>query len=139
MMRTLETNRGFSLIELMVVVVILGIIATIALPSYREYVLRGNRAEGQALLTEAAARQERFYAQNAAYLTDNANRSRLGVNEQRYADLYTLTIGTAANDGGYTLTAVQSFGDTACGNLTLNARGERGRTGSGKSVDDCWR
>ncbi|MFN3581471.1 MAG: type IV pilin protein [Pseudomonas sp.] len=134
----LRANRGFTLIEIMIVVVILGVLAAIALPSYREYVLRGNRSEGQSLLVEAAARQERFYAQNNAYVTDNANRARLGVNEARYANLYALSVGTAANDGGYTLTATQRFSDADCGNLTLNARGDKGRTGS-KALDECWR
>ena len=132
------SQRGFTLIEVMIVVVIVGILAAIALPSYREYVLRGNRAQGQALLMEAAARQERFYAQNGAYLTDNANKSRLKVNEGAYDELYVLSVGSAADDGGYTLTATQQFSDAGCGNLTLNARGIKGESGT-KSVDDCWK
>ncbi|SDR77301.1 type IV pilus assembly protein PilE [Halopseudomonas xinjiangensis] len=130
-------QRGFTLIEVMIVVVIVGILAAIALPSYREYVLRGNRAQGQALLMEAAARQERFYAQNSAYVTDNANKGSLNVNEGAY-DLYVLSVGSAANDGGYTLTATQQFGDTGCGNLTLDARGNKENTGS-KAWADCWK
>lgn len=130
---------GFTLIEVMIVVAIVGLLATIALPSYREYVLRGNRTEGQALLMDAAARQERFYAQNTSYVTSNTDRSKLQVNETKYARLYDLSVGTSSGDGGYTLTASQKFGDTACGNLTLNARGDKGRSGSGKSTDECWR
>lgn len=135
----MKTNAGFTLIEVMIVVVIVGILASIAYPSYREYVLRGNRTEGQALLMDAAARQERYYAQNNTYLTDNSKRAGLQVNEARYERLYDLSIGTAANDGGYTLTATQKFGDTDCGNLTLDARGNKGRTGTGKTADECWR
>lgn len=134
-----KSNRGFSLLEVMIVVVIVGILASIAYPSYREHVLRGNRVEGQALLMEAAARQERFYAQNNSYVTSDTNRSQLNVGESKYAKYYTLSVGQTANDGGYTLTATQQFGDSACGNLTLNARGEKGRTGSGKTQEECWR
>ncbi|HBP5388065.1 TPA: prepilin-type N-terminal cleavage/methylation domain-containing protein, partial [Pseudomonas aeruginosa] len=56
----MKSNRGFTLIELMIVVVIIAILAGIAYPSYDEYVKRGNRTEGQALLSEAAATQERY-------------------------------------------------------------------------------
>jgi type IV pilus assembly protein PilE len=134
----LRTSYGFTLIELMIVVAIVGILAAVAYPSYREYVLRGNRTEGQSLLVEAAARQERFYAQNNSYLTDNANRARLGVNEARYLDFYTLAVSQVANDGGYTLTASQQFNDADCGNLTLNAAGVKGNSGS-RAIEDCWR
>lgn len=135
----LKASRGFTLVELMIVVAIVAILAAVAIPSYREYVLRGNRTEGQSLLVEAAARQERFFAQNNAYLTDDANRGRLGINEARYAKYYTLTVNQVVNDGGYTLTATQQFDDTDCGNLTLNARGEKGRSGGGKTLEQCWR
>lgn len=135
----LRASKGFTLIEVMIVVAIIGILAAIAYPSYREYVLRGNRAEGQSLLVEAAARQERFYAQNNAYLVNDANRARLGVNEPRYARLYTLGVSQVNNDGGYTLTATQRFNDIDCGNLTLNARGDRGRSGTGRTLEECWR
>jgi len=133
-----QRYRGFTLIEVMIVVAIVAILAAIALPSYREYVLRGNRTQGQSLLMEAAARQERFYAQNSAYVTDNANKGSLQVNEGNYDEFYVLAVSTAANDGGYTLTATQQFGDVDCGNLTLNARGTKGNSGT-KSADECWR
>ena len=62
----MKKTAGFTLIEMMIVVAIIGILAAIAYPSYQEYVLRGNRSEGQALLNDAAARQERYFAQNNA-------------------------------------------------------------------------
>ncbi|HFX0715601.1 TPA: pilus assembly protein PilE, partial [Pseudomonas aeruginosa] len=48
-------------------------------------------------------------------------------------------VDTVANDGGYRLIANQAFNDLDCGNLTLTANGEKGRTGSKKSVAECWR
>ena len=56
-------SAGFTLIEVMIVVVIIGILASIAYPSYNEYVKRGNRTEGQVFLSDAAARQERYSSQ----------------------------------------------------------------------------
>ncbi|WP_312358484.1 type IV pilin protein [Stutzerimonas balearica] len=137
-------SKGFTLIELMIVVAIVGILAAIAYPNYIEYIQRSNRTEGQALLNDAAASQERFFAQNNTYVTNQANIARLGLRNTNGTTVtsdngkYRLTVGSVANDGGYTLTATQQFGDTACGNLTLNAVGIRGRTGS-KAVESCWK
>lgn len=61
-MRTRQ--KGFTLLEMVVVVAVIGILLGIAIPSYQNYVIRSNRTEGQALLSDAAARQERYYSQN---------------------------------------------------------------------------
>ncbi|WP_312256387.1 type IV pilin protein [Stutzerimonas nitrititolerans] len=137
--------KGFTLIELMIVVGIVGILAAIAYPNYTEYVQRGNRSEGQALLSDAAASQERFFSQNNSYVTTAADIAKLGMRNTSGTTVtsdtgkYTLTVATSANDGGYTLTATQHFGDATCGNLTLNALGVKGRTGSEKTVEQCWK
>ena len=140
-MKSGKLLQGFTLVELMVVVAIIAILATVALPSYNEYVQRGHRSEGQALLNDTAALQERFYAQNFAYVTATADiATKLKGKTSSPTGKYNLTLGAgAATDGGYLLTATQQFSDTACGNLTLNALGVRGRTGSGKTVAECWR
>lgn len=141
-----KKTAGFTLIEMMIVVAIIGILAAIAYPSYQEYVLRGNRSEGQALLNDAAARQERYFAQNNAYVTQ-ANIARLGMRNTSGTTVtsdtgkYALTISSPNNSGGYLLTATPQGAqakDTKCGNLTLNAMGTRGVSGS-TSVNDCWK
>lgn len=135
-------QTGFTLIEMMVVIVIVGILASIAYPSYTEYVKRGNRTEGQALLSDAAARQERYFNQNNAYVTTAADISKLGMNlssNKSATGKYVFSVSKVDGDGGYTLTATQQFGDTKCGNLTLTANGVRGATASGASASDCWR
>ncbi len=144
-----RTERGFTLIEMMIVVAIIGILAAIAYPSYDEYVKRGNRTEGQALLSDASARQERYFGQNNAYITSDADIAKLGLKNGNTSETgkYELAVEVITDggspprpiDGGYTLTAKQKFGDTKCGNLTLNALGAKDRSGSGKTAAECWR
>ncbi|OHC27684.1 MAG: pilus assembly protein PilE [Pseudomonadales bacterium RIFCSPLOWO2_12_59_9] len=145
---------GFTLIELMIVVAIIGILAAIAYPSYQEYILRSNRTEAQTLLSDAAARQERFYAQNNFYITTQATINGLGLRNtsgvapdfivRSDRDRYRLTVAAVANDGGYTLTATPTpggpqVGDTKCLNLTLSALGTRDVSAVGGVANDCWR
>lgn len=141
MSKQLNRQQGFTLIEVMIVVLIIGILAAIAYPNYSEYVKRGNRSEGQAFLNDVSARQERYFSQNNAYITKDADLGKLALKNGNKSETgkYVLALSKVNDDGGYTLTAKEQFNDTKCGNLTLNARGVRGRTGSGMSIADCWR
>jgi len=129
--------RGFTLIEVMIVVVIVAILAAIAFPSYQRYVLRSHRTEGQALLSEAAARQERYYSQNNAYANTAAALNMTGyVNGLQYYNLGISNV-TATT---YTLTATAKgaqAGDKECLTLTLDQAGTRGNTGTGTGTT-CW-
>ena len=139
---------GFTLVELMAVVLLLGILTAIAYPSYQEHVLRGYRSEAMALLNDAAARQERFFAQNNSYVTEQADVGELGLPHTSGTTVtsatgrYTLGVAEVADDGGYTLTATRQgaqVSDTRCGDLTLDATGQRGATASGADVSACCR
>lgn len=134
-------SKGFTLIEMMIVVAIIGILAAIAYPSYDEYVKRGNRTEGQAFLNDVATRQERYFSQNNAYVTAIADITKLGLSSPARSTTtkYTLAVAKVAEDGGYTLTATNQFNDAKCLTLTLNAIGEKGSTGSRSTNNDCWR
>lgn len=131
---TKRTSRGFTLMEVMIVVAIVGILAAIVFPNYQEHVLRGNRAEGQALLTTAAARQERYRAQNNNYARSVAEL--YGGAKASETGKYDLGVNGDGTD--YTLTATPTFSDADCGNFTLDEKGERGVAGS-KGKDHCWR
>ncbi len=136
-------QTGFTLIEVMIVVAIIGILAAIAYPSYDEYIKRGNRAEGQALLQEASARQERYFAQNYEY----GDIAKLGLKNGNQSETGKYTVSAVANGKGYTLTATPQFKDDKCGSLVLNEIGSRGAAGkldSGSASDkakvtECWR
>ncbi len=130
--------KGFTLIEVMIVVVIVAILASIAFPSYQEYVLRSNRTEGQALLSDAAARQERYFAQHNTYADTVA---KLGLSSANSTNgLYQLSISPNPTTS-FTLTATPQGSqtrDTKCANLTLNSAGTRGKTGTA-TVESCWK
>lgn len=139
--RGLRWQRGITLIELMIVVVIVGILASVAYPSYQNYILRSKRAEGKALLLDAAARQERHFADNNTYTDDVAE---LNYSNPAYSaeQNYALTIEEGPSSDiatSYTLRVTPQFanGDAECGDLLLDSRGTQGRSG-GASVDRCW-
>jgi len=138
--------RGFTLIEMMIVVVVIAILAAIAIPSYRQYVLRSHRVEATTALLALAAAQEKFYLQNDTY-TDNltdAPPDGLGIADfdadtagvQTENGWYTISIDDDADDEGYTARAAaigDQAADSACANFSLTATGVRTAT-----KDKCW-
>ncbi|WP_377560114.1 type IV pilin protein [Ottowia beijingensis] len=129
-----KRQRGFTLIELMITVAVIGILAAIAYPSYAEYVRRGHRAEARAGMLQAAQWMERAATATGTYpLTANFPDSLKKVPADRY-DISLTSDGTT-----YTLTGTpkNSQAGDKCGNYTLTNAGVRGVSGTA-TVQDCW-
>ncbi|MDI3381954.1 type IV pilin protein [Xenophilus aerolatus] len=139
-----QSAKGFTLIELMIVVAVVAILAAIAYPSYQEYVMRSRRVEGQSMLNDAAARMERWRAQNGSYpqpSTDTDYQKLMARGRSSENGYYTLTV--EATPTAYTLTAERALAqqaDTRCGNFTLDSTGKKGMApGTPGTAADCWR
>jgi type IV pilus assembly protein PilE len=132
-------SAGMTLIELMIVVAIVALLAAIAVPSYRQYVLRANRTEATTALLQLAAAQEKFYLQNNTYagnaLIDTAPPAGLGLSATTDGGRYTVAI-TAANAAAFSATATAAgaqAADATCATFTINQAGARTATSA-----DCW-
>ncbi len=137
-MKHVKQQGGFTLLELLVTIAIIGILASVAYPVYIEHVTRTKRVEAQSALLQLATKLEHYYAVYHTYA--GANLKNLHANEKSEHGYYHLTIKTE-NSHTYALTATpidtQAIQDAECGTLTLNQAGEKGITGMGKA-SQCW-
>ncbi|WP_153109276.1 type IV pilin protein [Propionivibrio limicola] len=120
--------RGFTLIELMIVVAIVGILASIAYPSYQEYVRRGHRADAQAYLMDVAQRQQQYFTDNRSYAGDVATLNAAAPSS--ITPYYTIAIVTGATPPSFSVTATAIGTQLADGNLSIDNTGAK--TPSGK-------
>lgn len=143
--------RGFTLLELMIVVVVLSILVGVGYPSYRGNVIQSKRSVARAALTEFASRQESFYLDRKQYATTPsalgypANTVNYGSDGQLQPSgsvnsdtVYSLTF-ASSGARSYTVQAIPQNGqadDSDCGTLTLTNNGKKGA--SGTSTARCW-
>lgn len=134
MLAKVHKNRGFTLIELMIALVIVSILASIAFPSYQQYVRSARRADAYASLLEIELQQEKHRVTNTAY---SSSLSSLGVGSTTENGHYDLAL-SGVSATGYTATATAKGGqtdDTGCTSLTLTlSAGSISRAPSA-----CWK
>lgn len=134
-------QKGFTLIELMIVVAIIAILAVVAVPSYQNYVNAGKRAEGKAFILDIASRQERHYTESGDYASGDSFYESLGLTDgQSENGEFTASIATNDANTTYTITVLANYADSECTGLTLTNTGMRDvHSGSTSSIQECWR
>lgn len=142
-----KINTGFTVIELLIVVVILGILFGIAIPSYQDYMRKAARAEAKSTMLDIAQMQERYFTNNGAYLAVAAPPAAPPSGWKNYSggdassSKYNISVAAGSTTSLttsflVTATPANGFSEPTCGTLTLESNGTKGSAqGSGSP---CW-
>ena len=146
--RPAANHAGFSLIEVMIVLVIIGALLLVALPGYQESMKKSRRADGMRDLMELASREERFYAQNSRYTDEIEDESGLNfkttVSSEGHYDLSVALCKDPDQTDFSTCYDLQAAprgeqAQDACGTLSVNSKGQRKHSGSPDNDGlRCW-
>ena len=137
--------QGVTLIELLIVVVIVAVMASAAMPNYGRYMLRAHRVEAKSALLNLATAQEKFYLQNNRYAGQSALASAppdgLGLPGTTGNGRYSIAI-IVASTTAFSATATAAGPQTAdgdCATFTIDSLGLRGATDRiGNAATECW-
>ena len=138
-------SRGFTLLELLIVLALIGAIAAFALPAYRRHVLRINRAEAMTALLQLQSAEEAYYLRHDTYTAsvEAAPPAGLGISAISTSNKYALSVALAGDGQSYiaTATPTQSGGQSAdleCLAFSIDARGRRAVSGAA-GTRRCWK
>jgi type IV pilus assembly protein PilE len=137
-------QRGFTLIELVIVTLIIAVLTAVALPSYQKHAENARRADARNLLLAAQQYMQRYFAANNTYIGANLPSNLLQSPAQGKAE-YQITV-TNATVSTFALQATPAAGGSMtqdkCGVLSLTSTGQRGAKGgsaTGQALADCWK
>lgn len=141
-----RSQRGVTLIELMTVIVVMAILASIAVPSYRQYLLRSQRTDATTSLLRISAAQEKFYLQNNAYSEDLVAAQAdggLGIGNVSPDGRYDLEVELTDDDGFIARAEPRAGGgqtdDTKCTQFSITNSGVKAAEGASDANQSCWR
>lgn len=125
-------QKGFTLIELMIVISILGIVAALAYPSYAESVRETRRSDGMAELMQLMQQQERFFQNNRSYTIDFTELGYASASVESKNNMYTISAAACGGDIArcVQLTATPKDAMAGDGTIALDSRGQRSATGN---------
>ena len=138
---------GFTLIELMIVVAVIGILAAIAYPAYQQYIRKSRRADAKMALLDFAARQERFSSVNNVYASAPSQLGYVAAGDVFPVDVlsggqayYRLSVAVGTPATSYSATATPTAGQAldTCATYTLTDLGVQGNTSNTTATADCW-
>lgn len=134
-------HSGFTLIELMIVLVVAAILVAIAIPMYSNQVRESRRTDARSALLDLAGREERYFATNNIYTNSAANLGYAAFPATVGSGYYTVAAPTVpAGGASYSITATAvgtQAADAACASLTVTSTGQQTSTGTG-SAATCW-
>lgn len=129
---------GFSLLELLIVLCIVGILSAIAMPNYSNYIMKEKRVEAQTMLLRLSSALENYYLHNNSYA--DASLEKLDLPETFAQGQYQLIISSATTTD-FLIAAkplgIQAERDTQCGSFSLNETNQKSISGTG-DIKDCW-
>lgn len=135
--------RGVTLLEILVVVLVVGVIAALALPAYRQHLVRVNRAEATTTLYEIAAAEERHFLRHGRYIADITTAPPAGLGLVTTSRGYSFDVAMAEDGQTFIASATPTRaggqdGDGECLVFSLDHRGRRAVSGS-RETSFCWR